>query len=264
VYQSQFGDLVLWKQLLEWSKLKKIKAIIFITADNKEDWWHRVSGKTIGPRPELVSEISQFSGVKRFWMYSFSEFGKNAKIYVNARLSEDSLKEISRVATELPHRRKLIENHRTNIDGLTHEIMRGSRSVYRLALKWANRNADTILYYNSRDSLIKEKDSLKAISVNFIGIMARQKIYSIMIDSLQKADLAILEEGIEIYQIILVVEDFNQFKIDHMYRAADLMRNFRRRSEGRGEIEVILGEIINYAFQPRMKVDDQSNVSVFD
>lgn len=49
----KFGDLIVWKQLIDESKNTN-KPIVFITDDKKEDWWLQQSGRTIGPRHELI------------------------------------------------------------------------------------------------------------------------------------------------------------------------------------------------------------------
>lgn len=72
-----FGDLILWKEIIE--KAKKIKKpIIFITDEKKKDWWWKLNnGITIGPRQELIQEMKSEAGVD-FQLYStdkFVEFG---------------------------------------------------------------------------------------------------------------------------------------------------------------------------------------------
>jgi hypothetical protein len=54
VYRREYGDLILWKQLLQECQQRKVTDVLFVTDDDKEDWWWRPSGRTIGPRPELV------------------------------------------------------------------------------------------------------------------------------------------------------------------------------------------------------------------
>ena len=53
----QYGDVVLWTQLIDYA-LKSKTPIIFVTDDRKDDWWYKHSGKTIGPLPELVQEFT--------------------------------------------------------------------------------------------------------------------------------------------------------------------------------------------------------------
>lgn len=83
-YQRKFGDLILWRQILAEANEKKISAIVFVTGDKKNDWWLLDEGKTLGPLPELVQEITSKTPVELFWMYSSDEFLKNAEKHLKA------------------------------------------------------------------------------------------------------------------------------------------------------------------------------------
>jgi len=67
-----YGDLFVWKQMIEKAK-DAGRSIIYVTDDTKEDWWHRVQGQTIGPRPELREEFGRESG-QGFFMYTLSNY----------------------------------------------------------------------------------------------------------------------------------------------------------------------------------------------
>jgi len=58
---EKYGDLVLWRQILDYGAEVK-KPLIFVTDDSKEDWWFKSGGKTFGPRPELVAEYFEVAG----------------------------------------------------------------------------------------------------------------------------------------------------------------------------------------------------------
>lgn len=94
----KYGDLVLWKQVLDLSK-KENKSIILITDEKKDDWWWKIlDDRTMGPRHELVEEFKTYSG-KEFHMYSserFLSFGQSIlKEEVNER-ALDEIKEFNR------------------------------------------------------------------------------------------------------------------------------------------------------------------------
>ncbi len=72
-----YGDLIIWKQLINFSK-ETHKSIIFITDDRKEDWWQFEQGKTIRPRQELISEFYKETGI-RILIYSTDRFMQYAK-----------------------------------------------------------------------------------------------------------------------------------------------------------------------------------------
>ncbi len=70
--ENKYGDLLVWKEILKYAKENK-KDIIFVTHDQKEDWWNQRYGKTIGPRVELRKEFYDVTAQK-FHMYSMSSF----------------------------------------------------------------------------------------------------------------------------------------------------------------------------------------------
>lgn len=77
---DKYGDVILWLQLLDYAKSQK-KPIIFTTDDGKEDWWLKHKGETIGPRPELIQEMSSEAGIS-FHMYSSEQFLSYAQSFL--------------------------------------------------------------------------------------------------------------------------------------------------------------------------------------
>jgi hypothetical protein len=73
----KYGDLIGWKQMILKAKGDK-KPLIFITSERKEDWWQKVSGKTVGPRHELLKEFNDETG-QIFHMYDMERFLEYAK-----------------------------------------------------------------------------------------------------------------------------------------------------------------------------------------
>lgn len=67
------GDLLIWLTILEIAKSKKTH-LIFVSGDEKTDWWHRSNGQPLYPRYELVSEFQQHSDGSSFHIISFAKF----------------------------------------------------------------------------------------------------------------------------------------------------------------------------------------------
>lgn len=94
-----FGDLIIWKQILEYSKEKKLP-IIFITNDIKKDndWCHldlkATEDRIYSPREELIKEIKDYSDVD-FWMYNLPQFLFNSNKYVKSTIKEETIQNIS-------------------------------------------------------------------------------------------------------------------------------------------------------------------------
>ncbi|MFA5127558.1 MAG: PIN domain-containing protein [Patescibacteria group bacterium] len=92
----EYGDLILWFQIIDMAKSSK-KSIVFITRDNKSDWWWKQSGDTIGPRHELKYEINKKAGVD-FHMYSSEKFLEYASDYYKETVDQKSIKEVKRMS----------------------------------------------------------------------------------------------------------------------------------------------------------------------
>lgn len=75
-YEKKYGDLIIWNQILDKAIEKNIKKIVFVTDDNKPDWWFKVQGKTIGPRAELKNELLRISQAD-LYMFNSNGFLKN-------------------------------------------------------------------------------------------------------------------------------------------------------------------------------------------
>lgn len=69
---DKFGDLIIWKDMIEKAKVEK-RPVIFISDDAKEDWWWIHKGRKLGPRPELIEEF-QAGSDQDFHMYEFGQF----------------------------------------------------------------------------------------------------------------------------------------------------------------------------------------------
>ncbi|BAZ83462.1 PIN domain-containing protein [Sphaerospermopsis kisseleviana CS-549] len=94
----KYGDFLVWKQIIEYSKSQK-KPVIFITDDKKEDWWLEQSGRTIGPRPELIEEFYKDTSQK-FWMYSVGRFVQESAKVTNEEISEEVISELIKVSQD--------------------------------------------------------------------------------------------------------------------------------------------------------------------
>ena len=104
-----FGDLIIWKQILEYAKDKKLP-IIFITNDTRkdDDWCTTHSRGRIKPREELVKEIYDFSGVE-FWMYESTSFLHKANKYLDLDLDLDLRKTFDKILWLLDISKETIE-----------------------------------------------------------------------------------------------------------------------------------------------------------
>ncbi|AJE18208.1 hypothetical protein NELON_04415 [Neisseria elongata subsp. glycolytica ATCC 29315] len=127
-YKRKFGDLILWKQIIEKAKDENIKNVIFITDDEKEDWWYiaKENGdKAIGPLANLTHEIIENAKIDLFHMYNTSAFFQAAKEFTSVEVQDVSINEIRRIhENELRPRRTVYYD---NLDENIAEINRINR-----------------------------------------------------------------------------------------------------------------------------------------
>ena len=116
IYDKQYGDLILWKQILKMvEENQDIKSVVLVTDDDKEDWWWREKGQVVGPRPELVEEILAAGNFDHFYMYNSEGFLKFAKEYLQIEIEEESIDQVKSVTQALrserfsPYLRKIVE-----------------------------------------------------------------------------------------------------------------------------------------------------------
>jgi hypothetical protein len=99
----QFGDLVIWNEMLEQARSSKCP-LIFVTSDTKDDWWWRQGQFTIGPRPELVQEIADFAKAK-FYMYNVERFLSEAQRRFDTRVEAIAVEKAAEEFKEIEEKR---------------------------------------------------------------------------------------------------------------------------------------------------------------
>ena len=118
--RENFGDWIIWKQVMDHAKFSKT-SIILVTDDRKEDWWVERSGKTIGPRPELIKEFNEESGQKII-LYSSNSFLELSKKHLHTQISQTAINEI-----EAEHEARKMQ---VQSPGFSHDLIKNT------GMKW--------------------------------------------------------------------------------------------------------------------------------
>ncbi|HEY9666813.1 MAG TPA: PIN-like domain-containing protein [Coleofasciculaceae cyanobacterium] len=89
-----YGDVVLWFQLIDYAKWQQ-KPILFVTDDDKEDWWLKYGGESIEPRPDLIQEIVSEVGLEnfQFYIYHSDKFIDYAEKFLNLPTQPEAVEE---------------------------------------------------------------------------------------------------------------------------------------------------------------------------
>ncbi|CAO4148990.1 PIN-like domain-containing protein [Methylorubrum extorquens] len=91
------GDFIIWEEMIAHATKEK-RPIIFITDDAKEDWIQRVSGRTIGPRPELIREFRDRTS-QAFYLYNLPHFLEQARGRKIGEVSAETVRDAEVVST---------------------------------------------------------------------------------------------------------------------------------------------------------------------
>lgn len=92
---EQYGDLILWCQIVSHAKSTN-KPIILITDDSKDDWWRKSNGKIIGPHPELINEMLSITG-QNFYIYQTEKFLEFANEYIQSSIKQETIDEVREI-----------------------------------------------------------------------------------------------------------------------------------------------------------------------
>lgn len=95
--KRKFGDLIVWKEIIAFAKQAKPKGVVFITDDSKEDWWLEVGGKSIGPRPDLVSEFHHETGLLNFYAYNSERFMQVMSERLHITIRPESIQDVKTI-----------------------------------------------------------------------------------------------------------------------------------------------------------------------
>lgn len=99
-YHAKYGDILLWLQMMAYAKVRG-GDFVFITDDEKADWWWVVESggkKRLGPRPELVAEVSAATGGGAFYMYTSANFLKHAQEAFAVEVDETTISQIHEIS----------------------------------------------------------------------------------------------------------------------------------------------------------------------
>jgi hypothetical protein len=94
--ENPYGDLVGWFQIIEHATKTKLPIILVTRDESDEDWFAKLRGQTISPRPELIKEMQEKAQVG-FYIYKPVQFLEWASKYIKIEVSDTAREEIKSV-----------------------------------------------------------------------------------------------------------------------------------------------------------------------
>lgn len=94
---SRYGDAILWLQLIDFAKEKRLP-VIFITREDKTDWWNpeKELEKDRQPNYDLIKEFNSKTG-NPFFIYTTDRFLFWAGKYLGTKVSPETIEEIKQI-----------------------------------------------------------------------------------------------------------------------------------------------------------------------
>lgn len=260
-YQRKFGDLILWRQLIQHVKNAQIMSVLLITADRKEDWWWREQGKTIGPHPELIREIQRDGGVDLFWMYSSVQFVEHANKYSTASVSIESVAEIKQVALFSPESsvnvREYLGQPRLFVssDSADHpnrfSFGRIEPNVLEECVeRWLLRRGE-IVEANHRgfpDFLVRTDEDVHGYEVKYLRQFDRMLMSPAVINSLLRGYLEINEGRLSRFTLVIAIPEDDFIEIRHANKASELHGRLARLLAKYPIDSIVVGAVIDEKF----------------
>jgi hypothetical protein len=203
-YQGKFGDLIVWKQIIDHAKSLNGKPIIFITDDEKEDWWWTIESqgkKRLGPRPELIEEIIREGNIGNFYMYNSENFLRYANDYLKVDVSIESIDQV-RSATKF----------RTNSE--SNKIVVDRIESLRIASSWI----DTDEMYEIDNKIITAVDFArlrkdgKRIGFEVVTQTSNEKTPPKITSSINFGSIDFLDDSIDHLEIIVIASSIQGAK----------------------------------------------------
>lgn len=112
---SLYGDFVIWKELIKKSK-EDNKDMIFITDDQKEDWFLQKDGKKYGARPELRAEFYKATNNHNIYVCSMNTFISQSNHFFEAKVEEQKLRSLANIIMDYDLIKKEKVEHEKNKD----------------------------------------------------------------------------------------------------------------------------------------------------
>jgi len=195
-----YGDLLIWKELIEYSKRNK-KPLIFVTDDGKDDWWKKENGIIIRPREELIKEFYDLTGI-RILIYNSDQFLKFAKQRgLVTDLKDKTIEEIKdiRISDEarnefLGNLSNLESNTLIPINENTSSLMQSVQNIKNLNYIWPHEFLDTMTKFNQTMKIYNDNDYWKRLGDLSKPIQLKTDLNKSS-GSIKESDTSSLSEG---------------------------------------------------------------------
>lgn len=221
---KKYGDLILWKQIID-KAIDTKKPIILISGDVKEDWWLENNGKRLMPLPQLKKELFDKAGVD-FHIYTADRF---LELYQadTKKIDEKAIKEVRKIREleeerMMRRRMELIERERNvsprMVENYLMDIINNLEMVQNLINSTSFKNDSK--YREGLEFFIREaKEMINRSSHGESGRMSYHRLYRFIHEILFNLKELIHSEEIDPKSSFMIRECINRLQyLSHRLR----------------------------------------------
>lgn len=203
------GDLIIWLTILKIAK-EQDRNVVFISGDEKNDWFYRSENQSLYPRFELITEFKNNTNQKSFHIIKLSQFLS----IVGAK--EEAVKEVE--IREI--------NESSDYQDIRAFSINSEKSILRWLQETEGKN-DILSNRGFPDFIIKDSDKTEGIDVLSIRDAKSVMMLSRLKERFMRAYYEINEGDFDCFRIFIVVqneETINQL-FSYIDRHSDIFRN---------------------------------------
>lgn len=159
------GDVIIWFQLIDKAKSDK-KPTIFVTEENKDDWWQKIDKNIVGPHPQLVQEFAETTG-QQVWFYQNDQFIEFATKHIEALSDKESsveaaTREVREVRQEVTERRAQMKDWEERMRALIPQLGQDHAILEAQKATLANKSIIKFLEYVKTQSHNADIEAVRA------------------------------------------------------------------------------------------------------
>ncbi len=199
--KRKFGDLLIWKQMMDFASENECSDIIFVTSDVKDDWFWRVKGETKKCRPELTEEICRLTKVKRFKIYQTESFLKYAADFLGSTVDSEVLSDVKSVSSRTMSQKKHLEPLKRK------SIFRSFQAYDRAVWRWLSLQGKQPYRKSEGYPDFEAYDENGHIGYEVKGLPTYRKLGARVVDDIAIADEYLRNSALDEINLVYVTSD---------------------------------------------------------
>lgn len=225
------GDLLIWYTILELSEKQKLD-IIFVSGEEKTDWYYKSEGQALYPRFELLSEFRQKSDKKSFHIVKLSEllelFGADDQVIEEVKFEEKTT------------------TQRLTFGHLSAEIQRIEKIAYDWVIKQFKDEYEIIYNHVGFPDFVLTKGDKDKVGIEVKSFQNSMSFSHRLGDMINKAYYEFNENGYTKFIFILIFPQKEDIREDTIRRLKSMIDKY---SNSNMECEFVLGIIDHGVFE---------------